>query len=124
MVQGKKLWSFHDKDFPYFSSPAVTEDRVVFGGRDKQLHCLGRKDGKAVWSFPTRGKVDSSPVIVGNQVVVGSDDGRLYVVNMNNGKLLWDYEIGQPLTGSPAIADGKIIIGSEDGVVYAFGSKR
>jgi len=28
-------WSFHDRNFPFFSSPAVTKDRVVFGGRDK-----------------------------------------------------------------------------------------
>ena len=57
--------------------PGSDQDRVVFGGRDKLLHCAQREDGKALWSFPTRGKVDSSPVICGGKVVVGSDDGRL-----------------------------------------------
>src|SRR6266516_961140 len=35
----KRVWTFKDRDFPYFASPAVTQDRVVFGGRDKRLHC-------------------------------------------------------------------------------------
>src|SRR6185436_17104553 len=67
------VWRFRDRGFPYFSSPAVTKDKVVFGGRDKQLHCVRTDDGKPLWAFPTRGKVDSSPVVAGDKVVVGSD---------------------------------------------------
>src|SRR5690242_5333512 len=37
--KGERAWTFKDRDFPYFASPAVTKDRVVFGGRDKRLHC-------------------------------------------------------------------------------------
>jgi len=120
---GAKTWTFHDRNFPYFSSPAITTNRVVFGGRDKLLHCVNRSDGKAVWQFATRGKVDSSPVVVGDKVVVGSDDGRIYIVSLKDGNELWSYEVGQPVGSSPAIADGRIIIGSDDGSVYCFGEK-
>src|SRR5262249_5697524 len=78
--EGKQAWAFRDRNFPYFSSPAVTKERVVFGGRDKMLHCVKKEDGSALWSFATRGKVDSSPVVCGDKVVVGSDDGRVYLV--------------------------------------------
>lgn len=122
-VAGKVLWKFKERDFPYFSSPAVTEKFVVIGGRDKRLHCLERDTGKKVWEFATRAKVDSSPVIVGDRIVVGSDDGRLYVVALATGRELWSYEIGKGLTASPAVADGMVVIGSEDGAVYAFGRK-
>ena len=115
-------WTYRDRQFPYFSSPAITKDRVLFGGRDKKLHCVNRADGKAIWSFATRGKVDSSPVVCGDKVVVGSDDGRLYLVSLADGKELWSYEIGQAIESSPAVADGKIIIGSNDGSVYCFGA--
>ena len=118
---GKKVWTFRDRDFPYFSSPAVTKEVVVFGGRDKLLHCVKREDGQPVWSFATRGKVDSSPVVCGNKVIVGSDDGRLYVVSLDKGKQLWSYEIGQPIQSSPAVARAKVVIGSDDGTVYCFG---
>ena len=51
LKEGKKAWAFQDRNFPYFSSPAVTQEVVVFGGRDKLLHCVKREDGKPVWSF-------------------------------------------------------------------------
>ncbi|HEY9170913.1 MAG TPA: PQQ-binding-like beta-propeller repeat protein, partial [Verrucomicrobiae bacterium] len=85
--------------------------------------CLNRADGKPVWAFATRGKVDSSPVVCGDKVVVGSNDGRLYIVSLDKGKELWSYEIGQPIESSPAVVDGRIVIGSDDGSVYCFGAK-
>ena len=103
---GETKWKFHDKDFPYFSSAAVTADRVLIGGRDKRLHCLERATGKPAWEFQTRGHVDSSPVVCGDAVIFGSLDGRLYCVELADGKQRWAYDIGAPITGSPAAADG------------------
>jgi outer membrane protein assembly factor BamB len=121
--QGKKAWSFRDRNFPYYSSPAVVRDVVVFGGRDKLLHCVKREDGHPVWAFPTRGKVDSSPAVCGNKVIVGSDDGRLYVVSLDKGQELWSYEAGQPIESSPAVARERIVVGCDDNGVYCFGAK-
>jgi outer membrane protein assembly factor BamB len=120
---GTNRWAYRDRPFPYFSSPAITSERVVFGGRDKKLHCVNRADGKPVWTFATRGKVDSSPVICGDKVVVGSDDGRLYLVALAGGQELWSHEVGAALEASPAVARGKIVVGSDDGSVYCFGNK-
>jgi outer membrane protein assembly factor BamB len=121
LAGGTNVWSYRQRNFPYFSSPAVTSERVPFGGRDKRLHCVRRDTGEELWTFATRGKVDSSPVVCGDKVVVGSADGRLYMVALADGSELWSYEIGRPLTASPAVARGRIIIGSEDGNVYCFG---
>lgn len=123
LVKGEIVWRYKDRSFPYFSSPAIAGDRVVFGGRDKRLHCAQRDDGAPLWTFATRGKVDSSPVVCDGKVVVGSDDGRLYLLSLADGKELWSYEIGQPITGSPAVVNGLVIIGSDDGNVYGFGSR-
>lgn len=122
LARGKPVWTFQDRSFPYLSAAAVTSDRVLFGGRDKRLHCLYREDGRVAWQFATRGRVDSSPVVCGDKVVFGSDDGRLYVVSLANGRELWYYEIGQAFgSSSPAVAAGLVIIGNEDGSVYCFG---
>jgi outer membrane protein assembly factor BamB len=118
---GKVAWRYRDRAFPYSTSPAVTADRVLFGGRDKRLHCVKRETGEAVWVFPTRGKVESSPVVVGDKVVFGSDDGRLYLLNLADGKELWQYELGQPVQSSPAVVDGHVLIGCDDGQLYCFG---
>lgn len=120
---GTNAWTFHDREFPYFSSPAVTTEFVLFGGRDKKLHCVNRSDGQSVWNFATRGKVDSSPVVCGDKVVFGSDDGRVYLVSLKAGQELWSFEAGQPIESSPAVAAGRIVIGCDDGNVYCFGAK-
>jgi outer membrane protein assembly factor BamB len=121
LEEGKLTWTSHDSEEAYFSTPALTDTRVLIGGRDRKLHCLDRATGRSVWTFQTQGFVDSSPVVWGDRVLVGSDDGHLYVISLVEGKECWSYEIGKPISASPAVADGMVVIGSEDGSVYGFG---
>ena len=109
-----------ERKFPFYSSAAVTADRVVVGGRDKMIHGLS-VSGKAAWTFATRARVESSPAISGSRVFVGSNDGRFYVLNLNTGAKLWEFDAGAPLSASPAIARGRIVIGGQDGRVHCFG---
>jgi len=108
------------RKFPFYSSAAVTADRVVLGGRDKLVHGLN-PGGKAIWTFATGARVESSPAISGARVFIGSNDGRFYVLNLSNGAKLWEFNAGAPLSASPAIANGRIVIGSQDGRLYCFG---
>ncbi|WP_298860721.1 PQQ-binding-like beta-propeller repeat protein [uncultured Gimesia sp.] len=123
----KMEWRYKDplKELPYHSSAAITEEYVVVGGRDKQIHCVERKTGKPVWKYGTRGRVDSSPVIVGNRLFIGSSDGNLYEMDLQNGKMLWKKNLGGDVTASPAIGSGHLIIGTEsrNGALYCFGKK-
>jgi len=118
------VWTYGDEKegAPFFSSPTITADRLVIGGRDGAVHCLRRTDGKRLWLFHTRGDVDSSPVVCGDKVAVGSSDGRLYLLRLADGNLLWSYEIGAPITTSPAIGAGLVVVAADDGTVYAFGA--
>ena len=54
-------------------------------GRDKLVHCLNARTGKAFWTFPTRARVDSSPAIASGRVYVGSNDGHFYVLDLASG---------------------------------------
>jgi len=116
------VWHYQhpQRKFPYYSSAAVLNDRVVVGGRDKFVHGIS-KAGKGVWTFATRARVESSPAIAGGRVFIGSNDGRFYVLNLANGAKLWEFNAGAPLSASPAIANGRIVIGSQDGRLYCFG---
>ena len=122
LAQKQIVWRYEhpQRKFPFYSSAAVTNDRVVIGGRDKMVHGLTLQ-GKAVWTFATRARVESSPAIAGGRVYVGSNDGRFYVLGLSDGAKLWEFDAGAPLSASPAIANGRIVIGSQDGRLYCFG---
>lgn len=121
---GKRLWQYEnpDRQFPFFSSAAVTEKCVVIGGRDKSAHALNPATGKALWTFPTQGKIDASPVIVGDRVFVASTDGRLYALSLDSGKESWRFDAGSGFYATPAVGEGFLVIGTEDGAVYCFGA--
>ncbi len=124
LASGQVAWKYADSNAPFFSSPAVTDDLVVVGGRDGRVHALGRDDGKRRWAFRTRGEVDSSPAVCGDRVVVGSSDGRLYILRLADGEKLWSYDLGRAVVSSPAVAQGVIVVGCDDGYVYAFGTRK
>jgi eukaryotic-like serine/threonine-protein kinase len=88
------------------------------------VHCLDAKTGNPVWSFPTKGPVDSSPVVVDNRVIVGSLDGKLYVIGLKDGKELQRLDLGRGVAASPAVANGRVVIGNDDGTLYCLGSKE
>ena len=117
---GRIAWRYEDREKAYYSTPAVTGQLVLIGGRDKRLHAIDRQKGKQRWTFPTRGAVDSSPVVWRDKVIVGSEDGRLYMVNLRDGSEFWSYDIGEAITAPPAVGQGMIVVGAGDGVVYAF----
>ena len=123
--QKKILWTYQNprRKISYRSSPAVTADAVVIGGRNQLVEKIDRRTGTSRWSFRTKGRVDSSPVIAGKTVFVGSSDGRLYGLDLESGNLVWSYDSGAGFTASPAIAEGRLVIGNDDGVLYCFGKK-
>jgi eukaryotic-like serine/threonine-protein kinase len=122
LTQRKIVWHYEhpQRKFPFYSSAAITADRIVLGGRDKMVHAI-TPAGKGVWTFTTRARVESSPAIAGGRVFVGSNDGMFYVLNLQSGAKVWEFNAGAPLSASPAIANGRIVIGSQDGRLYCFG---
>ncbi|HJZ81821.1 MAG TPA: PQQ-binding-like beta-propeller repeat protein, partial [Pyrinomonadaceae bacterium] len=122
LAEHRIAWRYQhpQRKFPFYSSAAVTANRIVVGGRDKMVHGVSTA-GKGLWTFATNARVESSPAIAGDRVFVGSNDGRLYVLNLDTGAKLWEFNAGAPLSASPAIASGRLVIGSQDGRLYCFG---
>src|SRR5439155_7043673 len=83
-VRARKIvWRYTDpsRDFPYYSSAALVDGRVIVGGRDKAIHAIDAASGKGVWTFLTPARVDSSPAVAGGRVYVCSSDGKLYALD-------------------------------------------
>ncbi len=115
------LYTHPQRQFPFYSSAALVEGKVVIGGRDKMVHCLNAATGKALWTFRTNARVESSPAIASGKVYVGSNDGRFYVLDLAKGTKLWEFNAGGALSASPAIASGRVVIGDQNGKLYCFG---
>ena len=123
-LRAKKIaWRYRNpnREFPFYSSAALVDGRVIVGGRDKSVHAIDAATGKAAWTFVTKARVDSSPAIAGGRVYIGSSDGRLYGLDAKTGDKQWEFDAGAGITGSPAIAAGRIVVGTQDGRVYCFG---
>jgi len=114
------IWRYTIGNDSFISSPAVTDEAVLIGGGDMNIHCVDNQTGGVRWTYKTLDAVNSSPVIVSDKVLTGSDDGRLYLLSLADGKLLWTYETGQSITSSPAVADGMVVVGCDDGKVYCY----
>ena len=123
-LRAKKIvWRYEntERQFPFYSSAALTGGRVIVGSRDKLVHGIDAASGKQAWTFTTQARVDSSPAVAGDRIYIGSSDGRLYGLNAGTGRKEWEFDAGAALTASPAIAGGRIVIGSTDGALYCFG---
>ncbi|NNC86913.1 MAG: PQQ-like beta-propeller repeat protein, partial [Akkermansiaceae bacterium] len=122
---GDKLtWVYEDRDFPFFSNPAVDEERVYIGSRDKHLHAVDRESGQGAWKFKTGSRVDGSALVFDDAVVFGSGDGRLYALNPKDGAEIWRLDLGEGIAASPAFADGQLVIGGDDGTLFSIRGRK
>ena len=123
-LKAKKIvWTYKhpERNFPFYSSAALSGTRLIVGGRDKMVHGIDRQTGKGLWTFTTLARVDSSAVIAGGRAYIGGNDGKLYVLDVASGKRVFEFEAGGPLSASPAVASGRLVIGSQDGKLFCLG---
>lgn len=124
--KGQILWRYQlpDSSHSIRSSPCLTPQAVVFGGRDKRVHALHPNTGKSLWVFEARARVDCSPVAVEDRILVGAADGRLYALDSKTGHVIWQTELRGGVNSGLAIAGDRLIAATDAGVVYCFGSKQ
>jgi outer membrane protein assembly factor BamB len=60
LTKRRRLWRYTvaDRQFPFYSSAALANGRIILGGRDKYVHAIDAATGKPAWTFATRARVD------------------------------------------------------------------
>jgi outer membrane protein assembly factor BamB len=126
LTQGEVLWRYErvTRQFPYYSSAALTGTAVLVGGRDKALRSLDPKTGAERWVYETTGRVEASPVVVGDRVFAASQGCTIFGLEVASGREVWKFDAGASVTASPAVAGGFLVIGTDDGMLYGFGEER
>jgi hypothetical protein len=61
-TDGKRLWFFQSRGWVYGSAVA-TEKHVFFGSQDESFYCLDKQTGKKVWSYKTKGRIESGGAV-------------------------------------------------------------
>ncbi|MDB4618490.1 PQQ-binding-like beta-propeller repeat protein [Akkermansiaceae bacterium] len=117
--KGECTWTYKDRKFPFMSAPAIDDNLVVIGCRDKKLHAISRVSGESLWKFKTGGRVESSPILFNDAAVFGSSDGRLYAIGLEKGAEIWQLDLGESIIAPPSFANGTIYVGGEDGTLFA-----
>lgn len=132
---GSVVWSyrigFHTKRKGIFSSPAVHDGIVYFGGYDGNFYALDAQTGARKWVSLDADWIGSSPalapdlgiVFVGLEFGLWRKRGGISAINMKTGKMMWSYTDMPCFTHSSPfyIREHKqVVIGSNDGAVYLF----
>jgi outer membrane protein assembly factor BamB len=122
LKSGAVIWRNSDGEGELFTTPAVTEDRVVFSSGDGKVVCVERATGKKVWIFDADGNDLTSPVIAKDKVVV-ANGGALLVLSLADGAKIWSRQASD-VAGNPILVGNMIVVGTVDGKVMAFGESK
>lgn len=107
-------------DSGIFSSPAIYNGRVYFGGGDDKIHALHTSDFSLSWSFSSTANFISSPAEANGVIYSAGNDGYVYAFKASTGTQLWSYKIGTRTESSPTISNGVLYVSGGDGYLYAF----
>lgn len=114
---GTRIWQTKTPD-QIRSSPALKNDRIVFGCDDGFVYAVAKRTGTILWKFKTGASVQATPVIGDTIVYVGSLDKRFYAMSLNDGKLLWTFQAGGQLFEAAALDHEFIIFGATDSQLH------
>jgi outer membrane protein assembly factor BamB len=91
---GKPKWTFrssvtgHGSDWT--SSPALTADRIYFGGLDGIVYALDSQSGKLVWKKDLGARITTSIALQGRNLYVGTTTRHIYRLDSGSGEVLGD----------------------------------
>ena len=114
----KPKWTYEDKDFGFYAAPALNNELIFIGSRDKHLHAVNRESGKRAWRFKTGSRIDGGAIVFRDAVVFGSGDGRLYALKPSDGSEIWRLDLGEGISSDLAFANGCVVVGGADGSLF------
>ena len=122
-ASGSTLWEL-DTDLPFSGGPGLTEDMVLMGTQDGEIHAFLQNTGTPVWIARLSSEVLAAPVEADGTVVARSIDGRVFGLDVRNGRRLWVYDHSVPLltirgNANPVIRAGIAYIGYDSGAIVA-----
>ena len=124
-------WSLYS-GAPVRSSPAFTNNSLVYGTTTGELLNVNMITGSIIWRKNYGTSVNSSPAVTQTDIYFSDNEQSLYKVALENGKQKWKIRLGAKSLyqwkydyyySSPVIYNNRIFIGSDDGNIYCIDQK-
>jgi outer membrane protein assembly factor BamB len=115
--RGELRWRFLAKR-AITSSPALSDQAVLFTSIDGTLYCLDARQGWVIWRFRLGKASVSSPAVIDKYCIVGAADGFIYCVDIQSGKAAWRFRTEHQVSSSPIVYRDSVYCGSVDGKFY------
>lgn len=109
---------------PTESASPLVDGEIIYAAsaRGASLYALEAATGNPIWTYRTRGRVESTPAIGSGRIYVADAKGRLHGVNLTDGAPLWRVELGSlPTARVLHHADGvdRVVVSTNDNRVHA-----
>ena len=102
---GRLNWTFQSgftgNQFMWSRGPAVSGDRVFFGGITGVLYALDAKSGREIWKRDFGSRISTHLMASGEHLYMGTADGHFYKVNQKTGDVVSDLLVGVTPVGVP-----------------------
>lgn len=127
---GAEMWRVNITNGVEAGAVAIN-DRLFFGGSDGNFYGVSLRDGKILWTYPTKAENLSAPIL-------DSETGTVYFLSGNNvvyaldgesGKQIWTYSRQDTNNFSirggtkPALKNGLLYVGFSEGSLIAFNAR-
>jgi len=115
LEDGKMNWTFRSgysdqaMNFHWTSTPAISDNRVYFGGLDGIVYALHAHSGKLIWKRDLAARVTTSVAVHGHDLYVGTAKRHLYRLDTGSGEVLSDFATESEPRWSLLIAGDSLI---------------
>jgi outer membrane protein assembly factor BamB len=129
LARGELTWSFRGaapldpESLNVHNAPAVTADRVYFGGADGVLYALSASSGAVIWKSAIGSRILTAVLLLPDRLCFGTRDGRLRLADLSHGNPLAEIQTGQTPFGPLAVAGESLLVycaEGDSGVLSAF----
>jgi outer membrane protein assembly factor BamB len=124
MRNGRESWSVR-LGGKIFSTPAVSDDKVVLGCCDGGIYCLNLRNGKQIWKVQCGKSVLGSPTVFDKIVYIGASDGIFRALRLKDGKEVWSYgDVDGFVECKPFVDKQQVVFGSWGNALYSLSTSR
>lgn len=117
---GRAVWTYETDNY-INGSPAVADQKTVFGGCDAIIHVVSLIDPNDTVGIDGGSYIAGSAAFIDGQIYVGNYDNVFVRADLAAEKIVWEYASDAAFFSSPAVGADVVVFGGRDSRVHCVG---